>query len=109
MAEQRNWFRKRTPDEGWGICPDSYMGWIATAVFVAVDVGGVAVLGAVFRRPPLCVASFGLGLRLARCIRCARRQQNNALGQSQYSIKPRACSDRSRTGTGRDQSIYVIT
>jgi hypothetical protein len=45
------------------------MGWIATAVFVAVDVRGVAVLGAFLRRPPLCVASFGLGLRLARCIR----------------------------------------
>lgn len=52
VAEQRSWFRKRTPDEGWGIRPNSQAGWIATALFVVVDVGGVAVLGQFLRRPP---------------------------------------------------------
>ncbi len=40
--ERQFWFRRQAI--GWGWEPDSREGWIATAVFVAVDAGGVFVL-----------------------------------------------------------------
>jgi hypothetical protein len=52
MSEKRYWFRKKTSDEGWGIAPGSREGWIATMIFVIIDVGGVAVLGRSLRNGP---------------------------------------------------------
>jgi len=49
MSQKRYWFRRKTPDEGWGIAPGSLEGWIATLIFVIVDVGGVALLGLFMR------------------------------------------------------------
>jgi hypothetical protein len=42
LMGRRYWFRRKR--FGWGLEPGSRKGWIATAVFVAVDAGGVFVL-----------------------------------------------------------------
>jgi hypothetical protein len=42
MDSGRYWFRRKRI--GWGLEPGSRAGWIATAIFVAVDVGGTFAL-----------------------------------------------------------------
>jgi len=44
MPEKHYWFRKRPPEQGWGLGPGSREGWIATVIFLIVDAGGVAIL-----------------------------------------------------------------
>lgn len=52
MDERRYWFQWRLPDQGWGIGPSSAAGWIATGIFVVMDIGGVAVLRRFSRHTP---------------------------------------------------------
>jgi hypothetical protein len=71
MDEKRYWFRKKR--FGWGWTPATSEGWIATLGFVAIIVGGMAVLMPVSARTaPWAPAAWVLGWSAALVVLAAK-------------------------------------